>query len=171
MSENTTTGTSAAGSETSPLQEVGSALKREGRQVAGEARSAARKMARDQRDALADYVSALADAASHGAEDLEAAGYGRSAATVARAADEVSGFAKRLQDREPGDLWHDIEDFAREHPALVFGAGFAIAFGATRFLKSSAEGETELEDDAASMPETRAPAATPGAGAGVNVGE
>lgn len=166
MSENTTTGTSAAESGASALQEAGNALKREGRQVAGEAKAAARKVARDQRDALADYVSALADAVSHGAEDLEAAGYGRSAATVARTADEVGGFAKRLQGRDPGDLWHDVEDFAREHPALVFGAGFAIAFGAARFLKSSAEVEAEPEDDTAGTPETQAPTATPGAGVG-----
>lgn len=169
MSENTTTGTSAGGSEASPLQEAGEALKREGRQVAGEAKAAVRKVARDQRNALADYVAALADAVSHGAEDLEAAGYGRSAATVARTADEVGGFAKRLQGRDPGDLWHDVEDFAREHPALVFGAGFAIAFGAARFLKSTAE--TEPEDDTAGMPERQASAASPGAGAGVGVGE
>jgi len=101
MSEHTTTGTSA-------LKEAGGALKREGRQVAGEAKAAAHKLARDQRDALADYVAALADAVSHGAEDLEAAGYGRCAATVARTAYEVGGCAKRLQGRDPGELWHDV---------------------------------------------------------------
>jgi len=58
---------------------------------------------------------------------------------VARTADEVGGFAGRLRGREPGELFADIEDFARDHPALVFGAGFAVAFGVTRFFKSSSE--------------------------------
>jgi hypothetical protein len=122
----------------SALEEVGAAIKREGRQVADDAKAAAQRMARDQRDALADYVAALADAANRGAEDLKDSGYPRTASTVARSAAEVGGFAERLQAREPGALWEDVEDFARDHPALVFGAGFAVAFGVTRFLKSSA---------------------------------
>ena len=129
--------------DTSALQQAGEVLKREGRQVADEARSVAQQFASDQRDALADYVAALADAASRGAEDLEGAGYGRSASTVSRTADEVGDFAKRLQAREPGELWENVEGFARDHPALVFGAGFAVAFGVTRFLKSSAEPEDD----------------------------
>lgn len=151
--------------ETSAVEEVGAAIKREGRQVAGEARAAAQKMASDQRDALADYVSALADAANCGADDLESKGYGRSAATVARTADEVEGFARRLQQRAPGELWDDVEDFAREHPALVFGAGFALAFGATRFFRSSVESDEEdqsgTESTASAMSDT-AGAARPG---------
>ena len=133
--------------EASALKDAGAAIKREGRQAAGEARAAAQKMARDQRDALADYVSALADAASHGAEDLDAKGYGRSASTVARTAEEVEDFARRLQQREPGELWDDVEDFARDHPALVFGAGFALAFGVTRFVRSGLESHDDDRSD------------------------
>ncbi|MEQ8357672.1 MAG: hypothetical protein RH942_19215 [Kiloniellaceae bacterium] len=124
--------------EPSITEDLGKAIKREGRQIAGEAKTTARKMATSQRDALADYIAALAAAAVRGAEDLEASGYGRSAATVARAADDVDGFVNRLQAREPGDIWDDVEGFARDHPALLFGASFALAFGVTRFLKSSA---------------------------------
>lgn len=150
---------------TSALEDVGAAIKREGRQAAGEARAAAQKIACDQRDALADYVAALADAASHGAEDLDAKGYGRSASTVARTADEVEGFARRLQQREPGELWDDVEDFARDHPALVFGAGFALAFGVTRFLKSGQESDgAERHSDQAGSPERPAAAASYAAG-------
>lgn len=150
--------------EASALEDVGAAIKREGRQVAGEARAAAQKMACEQRDALADYVSALADAANRGADDLDAKGYGRSASTVARTADEVEGFARRLQQREPGELWDDVEDFARDHPALVFGAGFALAFGVTRFLKSGLESDdTDESGDGPVSAEGRASTASPAA--------
>lgn len=137
MSEDISPNSAADGGDASPLQQAGSALKREGRQVAEEAKATAQRIACDQRDALADYVAALADAASRGAEDLDAAGYGRSAAGIARTADEIGGLAERLQERDPGELWLDVEDFARAHPALTFGAGFALAFGVTRFLKSA----------------------------------
>ena len=144
MSDSSTSPTS----ETSALQDAGTAIKRESRHLAEEAKTAAKSAAdqavRDQRDALADYVSALAHAADRGADDLDSSGYGRSAAAVSRAAEEVEGFAERLHGRAPGELWTDLEDFARDHPALTFGAGFAAAFGITRFLKSS--GETPVEE-------------------------
>lgn len=155
---------------TSTLEDVSAAIKREGRHVADEARSAAQKMARDQRDALADYVVALAHAASSGAEDLESKGYPRSAATVARTADEVGSFARKLQQREPGELWDDVEDFAREHPALVFGASFALAFGVTRFLKSSGESADSIQGGTADddFSTRSAYTATPSAASGAN---
>ncbi|MGF1629477.1 MAG: hypothetical protein ACFCUT_08405 [Kiloniellaceae bacterium] len=131
--------------EPSALEEVGAAIKREGRQVADDARAAAQSMVSDQRDVLADYVAALADAASSGAKDLKDSGYPRSAATIERTAAEVGGFAERLQAREPGELWDDVEGFAREHPALVFGASFVVAFGVARFLKSSAASREEKQ--------------------------
>jgi len=134
--------TSKGRAEPSTLADVGEAIKRESREIAGEAKASAHRMVCDQRDALADYVAALADAATHGADDLSTSGYPRSAAAVKRTADEVGGFAERLQQRDPGELWEDVEDFARDHPALVFGAGFALAFGITRFLKSGPVNET-----------------------------
>lgn len=117
--------------------QAGAAIKREARDVGREAKAAAEEVARTQRDALADYVAALADAANAAADDLQAAGYGQSAAPVRRTADQVGGFAHRLQQSDVRELWRDAEDVAREHPALVFGAGMALAFGVIRFLRSS----------------------------------
>lgn len=135
-------------SDSSTLEDVGAALKREGREIAGEARTTAYRMACDQRDALAGFVGALAGAAGRGAEELEGSGYARSAAAVKRTADEVGGLAGRLQQRQPDELWEDVEDFAREHPVAFFGAGFALAFGFMRFLKSAAPEEPEAQTGA-----------------------
>lgn len=128
-------------SDASALQQAAAAAKREGREIAGEARSAAERAAREQRDVVAGFVSALVGAASRGAEELEESGFSRSAAAVRRTAGEVGGLAGRLQERDPAELWGDIEDFAREHPVMVFGAGFALAFGLARFLKSGRSDE------------------------------
>lgn len=146
----------------STLEGAGAAIKRESRELAGEAKSSAQRVVRDQRDALADYVSALAEAAWRGADSLESSGYAGSAAAVKRTAGEVGGLAERLQQREPGVLWEDVESFARDHPAVVFGAGFALAFGFTRFMKSAPHPEAQAGPAA---PQGPAPgAATPGAG-------
>jgi len=122
-------------------------------------------MARDQRDAVADYVSALAGAASRGAEDLENAGYGKSAAVVMRTAGEIESLAQQLQGREPDVLWGEVEDFARDHPWAVFGAGFALAFGLSRFLRSEpTSDDSSLETTKGQSPEASASAARPTAG-------
>ena len=125
-------------SEPSALNEAGEAIKRESREIAGEAKSTAQRVAREQRDAVAGFVAAVVGAATRGADELEDSGFTRCAAAVRRTADEVGGLADRLQQRDPRELWDDIEDFAREHPAVVFGAGFALAFGLARFLRSGA---------------------------------
>lgn len=143
-------------SDPSTFEEVGAAIKREGRELAGEAKSAAHRMVRDQRDVVADYVSAIAGAASRGAEELDNAGYGKSAAAVKRTAGEVESLAQKLQQREPEALWGEVEDFARDHPWMVFGAGFALAFGVSRFLRSEPAAESLAADTA---PEPQAPAA------------
>jgi hypothetical protein len=150
-------------SDPSTFEEVGAAIKREGRELAGEAKSAAHRMVRDQRDAVAGFVSAIAGAASRGAEELDNAGYGKSAAAVMRTAGEVESLAQQLQQREPEALWGEVEDFARDHPWMVFGAGFALAFGVSRFLRSepasaspsaapAAESQAPATDDAAARP-------------------
>jgi hypothetical protein len=149
----------------STLEDVGETIKRESREIAGEAKNAAYRMACDQRDALADYVSALADAAKRGADELESSGYAGSAAAVKRTAGEVGGLVERLQRREPGEFWEDIEDFARDHPAVMFGAGFALAFGFTRFMKSAAHPEPQATRDAQDNPAVDNPQVNPGAGA------
>ncbi len=124
-------------------------LKTDGRHLAGEARASAARLAGNQRDAVSGYLSDLAMAAAAGGENLDASGHPRSAAVVVRTAGEVDNFARRLEDRAPSEIWGDVEDFARAHPALVFGAGFALAFGVTRFLKSSAPEVGGEREDAA----------------------
>lgn len=144
-------------SDHSVLKDAGAAIKRESRELAGEARSAAYRAACEQRDALAGFVSALAEAANSSAESLENSGYGRSAAAVRRTAGEVGGLAERFQRRDPDELWADVEDFARDHPVVLFGASFALAFGLTRFLKSGTA-EQALE---AAEPASATAVATP----------
>jgi hypothetical protein len=107
----------------------------------------------------------LADAAKRGADELESSGYAGSAAAVKRTAGEVGGLVERLQRREPGEFWEDIEDFARDHPAVMFGAGFALAFGFTRFMKSAAHPEPQATRDAQDNPAVDNPQVNPGAGA------
>ena len=149
-------------SDTSAAADVGAAIKRESRELAGEAKGAAYRMACDQRDALAGFVSALADAAKRGADELETSGYPGSAAAVKRTADEVGGLVQRLQRREPGEFWEDFENFTRDHPAVVFGAGFALAFGFTRFMKSASDVEPQARGEAQESPAEAATAPAAG---------
>ena len=114
-------------------------MRKEGGRLADEAATAARGLASEYKGAAADYLGALAEAGRNGAEELERRGHGGSAAVVRGACEDFAGFAKTLAGRQPQDILHEVEGFARHRPALFFGAAMLMGFGAVRFLRSSSQ--------------------------------
>ncbi|MEW1614820.1 MULTISPECIES: hypothetical protein [unclassified Streptomyces] len=110
--------------------------------VMGELRSQLEEQARSQTQRLAENVRRLADDLhdmSHNADgDSSAVG------AVRQLADRGHQAASRLEDRGPGGLLSDLQDFARRRPG-AFLAGAALAgFATARLAKSakSADGGT-----------------------------
>ncbi|GAC1352674.1 MAG: hypothetical protein NVS3B20_12670 [Polyangiales bacterium] len=56
-----------------------------------------------------------------------------------KAADGVEGFANYFKTRNVGDIFGEVERFARREPAIFLGASFALGLFGGRFLKSSAK--------------------------------
>jgi len=54
-----------------------------------------------------------------------------------QAANRVENFSRFLQDREPGEIVREVENFARREPVLFLGGAFTLVLLAARFLKSS----------------------------------
>jgi ABC-type transporter Mla subunit MlaD len=82
----------------------------------------------------ADFASRLAHSIGCAADDL-----GRDApqfAELARgAAHKMDAFAAQVREKSIDDLFQDGSDFARRHPAIVFGAAAVVGFALFRMLK------------------------------------
>jgi hypothetical protein len=67
---------------------------------------------------------------------------------VNQAAEQTERLSEYLSERDANELLREMEDFARNRPAVFLGGAFAIGIAAARFLKSSAGQREALEIDA-----------------------
>ena len=92
--------------------------------------------AESQKRAGADYVVSIADAVRRAASEFDeqipqAGDYIRSAA------DQMETMADSLRRRDVGQMFSDVQSFARRQPTAFLGASFLAGFAAMRFLRSS----------------------------------
>ena len=66
-----------------------------------------------------------------------------------KAADQLEQLSSRFRERDLTELMNDVNRFARRQPALFVGAAFAAGVLATRFLKSSPDGQRRFRSSEA----------------------
>ena len=121
-------------------QRVESALDTAKQRVADSIRPAAEQaqsFAERQKTLGAEQIGGVARAVHSAAREFE----GQMpivAKSVHDAAARLEGAAASLRDQNPGELISGLNRFAREQPAVFFGAAILAGFAASRFLKSSA---------------------------------
>jgi hypothetical protein len=99
----------------------------------------ARELAEEQKRAGADRLGGVARAVHQAADQLgnelppEATQY------VHQAAEGIERVSSAIRDRSVGDLFDDLNDFARQQPVAFFGGAVLAGFVLSRFLKSSAQ--------------------------------
>ncbi len=112
-------------------------LKHKGEDLASAAREQAESIAKRQKDAGAEGIEGVARAVEKAADELE-----KSSPQLARhardAASRVSGMSDALRNRSVGDLFDDVNSYAKSQPAAFFGAAIVAGFALSRFLGSSA---------------------------------
>ena len=71
--------------------------------------------------------------------------------SIGRYADQASKQVERLSnylsEKDSEELINDVEDFARNRPAVFLGAAFVVGAAAARFLKSSAGQTGDLKEE------------------------
>jgi len=97
---------------------------------------AATSQINDQKERLASTAGDIAYAVRQTAQQLREASPAV-ATYVDRAADRLDEWVNALRDRDLSELAEDVRHFARRHPSLVVGGGFALGLIAARFFKSS----------------------------------
>jgi len=115
-------------------------VKEQARHLASDATQGAKRLAEERTGLAADYLKDVSAALRRGCDALNDSGRGQSASLAAQAADGLESIATSLGRQKPGELLQEIEEAARQHPALFFGGALLAGFGAVRFLKSSAAG-------------------------------
>lgn len=91
-----------------------------------------------QKDRATDELHHIARAFRHTSEELEGDGVAPYAGHIADYIDNASNYVKG---QDVHDLMRAIDDFARRHPILFFGAAAAAGILAARLLKSGGPSE------------------------------
>lgn len=107
------------------------------KEVAADAGERVGSMFEDQKKYGAEYIGKLAGAAEAAAVQLE-----REAPEVAaylrRGVEQAKSISANLTRKSPRELVDEVQDLARNNPAMFLGATALIGFAVSRFLKSSA---------------------------------
>ncbi|MGV3531075.1 MAG: hypothetical protein ACO1QR_01805 [Chthoniobacteraceae bacterium] len=119
------------------------ALKSKAQTAASDAKDYGRTMVQEQKETLAHKVKEYANAARSASEKLGGENDMLSR-PAERAAHQLDRMADYLQNKEPADLFDDLEAFARRRPEIVFGGMFVAGLAAARFFKASSRSSREL---------------------------
>ncbi len=113
-----------------------------------EARDRAGSSLADGRRQAADQIGNLAGAFHRTGEQLRNDNQERIAGLADSFAGQVEQVAQYLREADLRSIGRDIERLARERPAVVYGAAFAVGLLAARFFKSGASSEAADRADA-----------------------
>ena len=64
-----------------------------------------------------------------------------------KTAQEIDGFATRIENKDAGDLRRDVSDFARQSPTAFLAASALAGFAAARFLRAGSEYQSHHQYD------------------------
>ncbi len=108
----------------------------------GTATSKAAEKLEEQKGSLTSGLTTVADSIRKFTQNLgeegSESGLSESAATYGdTAADKIEQAAKYFERHDVEAIYHDVEQLARQNPAIFIGGAFALGFLAARFLKSS----------------------------------
>ena len=134
-------GDGAAAQAQHKAQEVAGQAKEQAAQAAGQAKSTVSTQVRtqvDQRSTQAgEQITSQASDIRTVAESLREQGKDKPAKLAEQAASRIEGVGSYLTQSNADRILHDVEDFARQKPTVVIGAGAVLGFVASRFLKAS----------------------------------
>ena len=110
-----------------------------------EARDRAGSSLADSRRQAADQIGNIAGAFHRTSDTLRNENQERIAGLADSFAGQVEQVAQYLREADLQTIGRDIERLARERPAVVYGAAFAVGLLAARFFKSGADSDASQD--------------------------
>lgn len=136
----------AAASMPEAVKETGKSVLDKAKETAGQAYDVAAEKATtkldEQKTALSDGLATVADSVRKVGENLQGSdaqgGIAKfTAESTTTAAQKIEQAAKYFESKDVKDMYHDVENFARQNPAIFIGGAFVLGILAARFIKSS----------------------------------
>jgi hypothetical protein len=129
------------GNDASPAQDkaqdAAGQAQQKAQDAAGKAQESLQQQVEQRAKQAGEQVSGTAEDLRSVGEELRKQGKDRPAKLADRAAEQTEKVGSYLSDRGPEQMLHDVEDFGRERPWALMGAGLALGAVAARFLKAS----------------------------------
>jgi hypothetical protein len=122
--------------------QLGDTAKELATNAAGKVQDKMQQAVTQQKSAGADYIGAIAQAAGRAAGEFEDA-LPPAARYIRQASEQIQGVADVVRQRDVRELVGEVENFARQQPALFFGGAVILGFAVLRFLKSSAPAQQQ----------------------------
>ena len=113
-------------------QQIGSAAQGLASDTAGKVTSAIE----NQKTIGADYIGSIAQAVHRAAGQFDGE-IPQAARYIRQAAGQLESVAGAIRQRDMGELFGEVQDFARRQPTLFFGGAVILGFAALRFLNST----------------------------------
>lgn len=134
--------------------EVAGEAKQQATELMSQAKEQATTAFTKQQEQAVGGLGSLADALRQTAKQLKEGDDGAQAGIgqfVEDAADRLAQSADFLRDKEPAQLLHDVQDFARKQPMAFVGAAFGIGLVAARLMKSGGGGSAQIDQMVGSL--------------------
>ena len=135
-------------SSTEETKQKSQEVAQQGQQKASEYAQQGREQAKGQiatrKEQASGQLQGVAQALRQTGEQLRGQDQGSIGKYADQAAQQAERFADYLSEQDAEQLLNDVEDFARNRPAIFLGGAFALGAVAARFLKSSAGQREEL---------------------------
>lgn len=133
MGDNATQKPSLAASE------AGERVKEKAKETGEKVKEQGRTFLNEQKNRVGSEIETYSAAARRAAERLESESDTNLSSYVSSAADQLDRLASRVQERDLGELFNDVEEMARRRPEVFYGGMFVAGLAAARFLKASKE--------------------------------
>jgi hypothetical protein len=122
---------------TDTLQQQASKIGDKARNVAAGAERKIENVVDEQRASGASYLHHVAGLV-HRAADVFDREVPQASQYIHQAAENIDTVADAVRTKKAREVAHDVEDFARQQPAIFFGGALLLGFAAVRIFKASA---------------------------------
>ncbi len=137
----------SGGSAQQRSQEVAQQGQQKASEYAEQGREKAKGQIATQKERASGELQGIAQALQSTGEQLREQDQGSIGQYADQAAEQAGRLADYLSEKDSEELISEVEDFARNRPAIFMGGAFILGAAAARFLKSSAGQTGDLKEE------------------------